>query len=459
MRHELPPGPRAPRALQTAMWIVRPGAFFDWCRRRHGETFTLRLPGADAFVLVTAPADLKRVFTAPADVLHAGESNDLLRPVLGPRSILLLDEADHLRQRRLLLPPFHGERMHTYATVMRDVTEDALDRMPIGRSFSLHRELSAITLEVILRTVFGIDDDARRRPLAALLVELLEVTAAPIRMVPAFWRIDLFELLPRSRAARLKREIDATLYAEIARARRRPADASRTDVLSMMLAARDEEGRAMTDGEIRDELVTLLLAGHETTATALAWTVERTASEPRVLERIDRELVEVVGDGPLEPGHVAKLEYLDAVTKEALRARPVVPIIGRMVKKPFELGGYVLPPGVAILVHIVGTHTRADLYPEPEAFRPERFLGKKPDPYEWIPFGGGSRRCLGMAFALYEMKVVFATLRLRARFALDRPSPLDVARRGVTLAPEGGLAVRLERRMPRRSMAARANAA
>ncbi len=422
-----------PAPLQTARWIARPLPYLEECRRRFGDVFTLHWMGAGTVVMVCAPELVKKVFTADPDVLQAGEGNSLLEPMLGKHSLLLLDGAEHLRERRLLLPAFHGERMQTYADQMRAITEASLERWPVGEPFALHPFMQGITLDVILRTVFGIDDAARFDQLRARIVELLDTTSTPLAILPALLRLDLFRLAPWLKRSKLKHELDALIFDEIARRRQRASGGS--DVLSMMIAARDEDGRAMTDVELRDELVTLLLAGHETTATSLAWAFERLLAMPETLAALRADLA------------AGRDDHVDAVIKETLRVRPILPIVARFVREPFELAGYTIPPGVRITPCIYLVHRRADLYPDPEAFRPERWLGVKPDPYTWLPFGGGLRRCLGMAFAMFEMRIVLQTVIPRVRLRLA-DGPARVVRRAITLAPSHGTRVVLDERRP-----------
>jgi cytochrome P450 family 135 len=434
----LPPGPRSPPLVQILRWIARPLELLDDCERRFGDMFSLRAPGGEHFVVCSRPEHVKRVFAADPDVLLAGVGNaTLLEPLLGRHSLLTLDGREHLRQRRLLLPAFHGERMQRFDEVMREITEASLAAWPIGRPFSLHAHMQSITLDVIMRTVFGAED----RELRDLLVELLEVATNRWLLLPGMLKIDPFRI-PWLRITTLKREIDAALYRMIA-ARRRSAAGD--DVLSMMLAARDDEGRAMTDVEIRDELVTLLLAGHETTATSLAWVFDRLLANPQTLGKLTEEL----RDG--------RDTYLDAVIRETLRVRPIVALIGRHVAQPFELGGWTIPAGSRIAPAIYLAGKRADAYPDPQRFQPERFVGVKPDPYTWLPFGGGTRRCIGMAFAQFEMRVVLQTVVPRVRMRLAN-GPARVVRRGVTLAPSGGTQVVLDERITAERIGYRARA-
>jgi len=335
-----------------------------------------------------------------------------------------------------MLPPFHGDRMRAYGEAMTEIAERHVARFPVGRAFPVHPAMQAITLEVILRTVFGVEDRARLAQLGAPLQRLLNSTDHPARLL-ALQFTSSERGGPRSpwgRIRALMAPADAIVYEEI-EARRAAADGSqRTDILSLLLAARDEDGNALTDRELRDELMTLLVAGHETTATALAWTLERLVRHPAVLARLRAEQ---------EEGGTA---YLDATIKETLRLRPVVPGVVRRLERPLTFGGWDLPKGVHIAPSIYLIHRRADVYPEPEAFRPERFLERTPSTYEWLPFGGGIRRCLGASFALYEMQVVLGAILRHAELATDpAAAPEAVRRRFVTYTPGRGGRVRVAR--------------
>jgi cytochrome P450 len=425
---ELPPGPRSPALVQIARWVARPLQLLDDCQRRFGDVFTLRAPGTIRFVVVADPALIKQVLTAEPEALLAGKGNaTLLEPMLGKYSMLTLDGAEHLRQRRLLLPAFHGERMRSYATTMRDICHASIETWPTDRPFSLHDKMQAITLDVILQTVFGVARGDGHGALRAQLVELLAVATNPWLLFPGMIGLDPFKVswLP---ITKLKRAVDDTLYAMIRDGRRHSTGGD--DVLSMMLEARDEQGAPMTDIEIRDELVTLLLAGHETTATALAWAFDLLLAHPDTLEQLQRELA------------AGRDEYLDAVIRETLRVRPIVPLVGRVVaNKPFQLGRWTLPIGTRVAPSIYLAGQRAADYPAPQRFDPARWLGVKPDPYTWLPFGGGIRRCIGMAFAQFEMRIVLEAVVTRARLRATGKAA-RVGRRGITLAPIGGTSVR-----------------
>jgi cytochrome P450 family 135 len=430
----LPPGPRLPAAAQTLNWVLRPVPFAEECRRRYGDLFTLRL-GPSNVVMVADHRAVRQVFQAPPGLVHMGDINGLFRPILGSSGLLLTDGNEHLRQRKLMLPPFHGERMRAYGTLMKDAAEREVSSWPLGEEFALLPRMQSITVDVILGAVFGIDQDASDDGrLRALVVELLDRCQSYSTMLPQLRR-SLAGRSPWARLVRCVEEVDAELYAEIAR-RRRGTHQGQDDVLSMLLEASDEDGEPLTDRELRDELITLLVAGHETTASALAFAFERLLRHPRKLERLVDEL------------SWGEEDYLDAVIKETLRLRPVLPIVARKLTGEFELGGYELPARTVVMPNIWLVHRDPDVYPDPEAFRPERFVGAKPDTYAWIPFGGGVRRCLGASFAQFEMRVVLKAVLTRAVLA-TRPASERVVRRSFTFAPERGAQVVMLRRVAR----------
>jgi cytochrome P450 family 135 len=420
----LPPGPRSPAALQTYGLIARPVDFFESNRRRFGGTFTAKVLRAGELVFISDPPSLKALFAADRRNVVAPGRQVVLAPLLGSRSLLLINGDDHLRRRKLMLPPFHGERMRAYEDVMREVTERELEGWPIDERFALHPRMQAITLEVILRAVFGVEDDTRLEVLRRDLVDILATSQSPSAIGFASQRL---RRLPRYRTLeQLVERADAVLAEEIVERRADPQLDRRDDILSLLVGARFEDGSAMDDRELRDQLMTLLMAGHETTATALAWAFDLLFREPAALARLRAEVA------------AGEHQYLDAVIDETLRLRPVVPFVGRELRSPMELGGYALPVGTVVMPAIYLTHTSADVFPDPYAFRPERFLADGPETYSWIPFGGGTRRCLGGAFAEFEMRVVLSTVLRRAelRPATDRSE--EIVRRNVTLSPKNG---------------------
>ncbi len=429
----LPPGPRAPRALQTARWIARPAAFLEDAARRYGDMFTLKIANEGTWVFLSDPGAVKQVFTGDPRLLHAGEANIVLLPVLGSHSVLLLDDDAHMAQRKLMLPPFHGERMRGYEQTMAGVAAREIQRWPIGEPLSAWPTMQAITLEVIMRTVFGVRDSDRLERLGRALQSSIAWATEPRRMA------QLAILGPRRIAERgtLRAALDPTdelIYEEIRSRRDAPDLAERDDVLSLLLQASHDDGTAMTDKELRDELMTLLVAGHETSATALAWALEALTRHPRALSRLREEI---------DSGEDA---YLDAVVKETLRLRPVIALVLRRLIEPMEIGGRLLPAGVNVAPCIYLVHRRADVYEDPRAFRPERFLETPPGTYTWIPFGGGVRRCLGASFAQFEMKVVLRELVSRLDIRAARPQPERRIRRAIVFAPERGGEIVVERR-------------
>jgi cytochrome P450 len=426
----LPPGPRLPRLIQTAGFIVGGVRFLEACRRRYGDMVTLGTLFDSGFVMVFDPALVKELFQGSADQLHAGEANALLGPVLGERSVLLLDGLEHLRHRRLMLPTFHGAQMRSWVDAMQEAADLEIDAWPVGEPFPIFASMQSLTLRVIIRVVFGYPPGPEADELQRRLRAMIEPVARPrglllAQLLAQFGVAGERKALTRFEAQR--QVVDELLYAEIARRRAEPDLAERTDVFSALLLAEDEHGQRLSDREVRDELVTLLLAGHETTAVGLAWTFDLLLHSPAVHKRAAE------GDD----------EYLDAVVKEALRIRPVIPGVGRVVRgAPFRLGRYEIPEGFEINPSIRVIHRRADLYPEPHAFRPERFLGANPpDTYTWIPFGGGPRRCLGASFALMEMRIVLRRVLERAALRPAQASLEEETFRGITLAPRNGVSV------------------
>jgi cytochrome P450 len=445
----LPPGPPLPTAMQTLLWIRRPVDLMERCRKRYGPTFTIRLPPAP-MVFVSEPDAIRTVFSAKADEMHAGEVNRIIRVLVGDNSVLLLDRAAHMRQRKLLLPPFHGERMRHYGATMVDITERNLSLWPKDEPFSLHPHTQEITLEVILRTVFGVTEGADLAGLRDALKRMLaraENRAAALLMLYLSEHPEAEHRLPWSLLVRERNRVDRLLFEQIAERRADTRASDRKDVLSMLLEARDDEGHGMTDAELRDELMTALAAGHETTATALAWAFERILSHPRVHDRLRDEVRGTTNGSGTSPEKLAALPFLDATIKEVLRLRPVLPLVGRILKKPFRIGGYDLPEGTTVAPCIYLAQRNPDVYQEPDEFRPERFLGVQPDPYSWLPFGGGIRRCIGAAFALYEMKIVLGTILSRVDLELAQAAPARVVRRAITFWPEHGTRVRVVRQV------------
>jgi cytochrome P450 len=425
---ELPPGPdwSLPRTMWH--WWRRPLQTLEECQARYGDMFTIRLPHEGTWVFVSDPEVVKRVFTGDPNLLHAGAANIVLLPVLGEHSVLLLDEPEHMAQRKLMLPPFHGKRMQAYQEVMARAAEDQIDRWPTDEPVRMRPRMQAVTLEVILRAVFGVDEGERLTRLRDELRSTLNLLSNPRRAIfMVLLGPERLRGFPPFR--RNIERIDRLLFEEI-RARRAATDlADRDDILSLLLQATHEDGRPMSDRELRDELMTLLVAGHETTATALSWAVELLARHPDELERLEADVAG--GDGA----------YLDAVIKETLRVRPVIALVLRKLVEPMEIGGRLLPAGVSVAPAIHLVHRRPDVYPEPERFRPERFLEQPAGTYTWIPFGGGVRRCLGGAFAEFEMSVVLRELVARRSLRPAGAGPEHPVRSTITNVPSRGAEV------------------
>jgi cytochrome P450 len=417
-------------------WISRPIAFLERCNRRYGDMFTVRFP-VGTIVFISDPAVIKEIFTGDPDVLHAGEANATpLEPLMGKNSVLLLDGPEHMRQRKLMLPSFHGERMQQYGELMREITEDEIRRWPVGEPFPLRVRTQAITLEIIMRAVFGIEDAERLDQLRERLRRLLDISTKQVALATIVLA-PLRRTVGRRMWARfqqLRADVDEVIYDEIARRRTAADIAERSDVLSVLLQARDEQGTPLTDVELRDELITLLVAGHETTATTLAWAFDLLLRHPAELERLQTEVDSGEGN-----------DYLDAVIKETLRIRPVVPGVVRKLTAPLDIGGREFPAGVRLAPNIYLTHRRADVYPEPARFDPDRFLNRPPDTYSWLPFGGGIRRCLGASFALYELKVVIPTIMRNVTLRAVGDAPEPIRRRAITFVPAHDAMVRVER--------------
>ncbi len=398
---------------------------------RYGDVFTVRLVGFGTGVYVVDPHAIRELFTGDQSDLRAGEANSFLEPVLGSHSVLILDGAEHLRQRKLLLAPLQGARVSAFREVIRDVAEREIASWRPGMQLVLRQRMRSLTFEVICRVVFGVTQPERVERLRERLVAVID--SSPIFVLGAA-RADLGPLSPGRRFAQRLHAADEVLYEEIERRRREPDLDTRADVLSLLLRARDEQGRGMTDTELRDELFTMLGAGHETTATGLAFAFELLLRNPRVLARLREELDGGDGDA-----------YLDAVVKETLRLRPVIDAAERTLTAPRTVAGWELPAGVKVYPGIVLVHLREDLYPRAHEFRPERFLEDRAESYAWLPFGGGIRRCIGAALAHAEMaevlRVAVSAVELRA--LREQPDPIVL--RGITLAPKHGVEVLVER--------------
>jgi cytochrome P450 len=418
----LPPGPRMPRALQTAIWSRRAQWMLEQSRARFGDMFTLQIAYEGTWVIVSDPELVKQVFTGDPGVFHAGEGNQILRPFLGDNSVLVLDDKPHISQRRLLLPPFHGERMQGYAEKMTEIAAREIESWPTGVPYKLRPRMQAITLEIILETVFGVHQRERLETLRKALRDFLDLGTNPLMLAPVLAvGPERVRSVPAFRR-RIER-VDELIAHEIAERRAATDLEERDDVLSMLLLAEHEDGSPMSDAEIRDELLTLLVAGHETTATALSWAIERLVRHPEKLERLRDETL------------AGEDAYLTATIQETLRLRPVIVLVIRRLTEPVELGGYELPAGASVTPSIHLVHRDPRIYPEPNRFLPERFLDEPPGTYTWIPFGGGIRRCLGASFAQFEMQVVLRELVARRALEPARPASERPFRRAITETP------------------------
>ena len=420
----LPPGPRLPRALQTALWAARPLAFMDRARRRFGPVFTVRPYGFAPVVVLADPRHIKEVFTGDRDVFAAGQANAAMSPVLGRHSLLTLDGERHLRQRKLMLPPFHGEAIRRYRERVAAITQAEVASWPCGKPFPIRERVQTITFEVILRAVIGVSDDARLARLRAVLPQLLEFSVLDMWSVWLFPQLLETPLGRRHRSQRVRPEVDRLLYQEIAAHR---ADPERhDDILTLLVSARDERDQPLSDENLLDQIITLLLAGHETTTTGLAWACERLTRHPEAMRRLEREL---------EAGEDA---YLDAVVNETLRVRPVIDGVWRRLTAPAVVAGYRLPAGTLVFPAIGLVQTSPGAFPGPYEFRPERFLEGSPAPYTFIPFGGGPRRCIGAAFATMEMKTVLSTVLQRVALTAPTRRPEPPRTHHVTQVPARG---------------------
>jgi cytochrome P450 family 135 len=427
----LPPGPRAPAAVNMTRLVQRPIESLVGWRERYGDVYTVPLIVFGVGVYVCDPEAIRGMLTGDQSDLHAGEANEPLSPVLGKKSVLILDGREHMRQRKLLLPPFQGSAVHSFREMIREVADAEVESWRDGQELVMRDRMRALTFEVIVRAVFGVTERERIERLRSALISVLVMQM--VFALPNVLRRDLGRFSPWGQFQRRLKAADALLYEEIERRRSAANLEQRTDVLSLLLRARDEEGEPMSDLELRDELMTMLMAGHETTATGLAFAFDLLLRNPQVLARLRDELG---GEDDT---------YLDAVVTETLRLRPVIDAAERTLTKPRTIGGWELPAGIRVYPNITVVHLREDLYPEPYEFRPERFIEEEAPSYAWLPFGGGIRRCIGAALAQAEMAEVIRTVVTRVDLEPRRPEPEPVVMRGITLAPRHGTPVRVRR--------------
>lgn len=437
----LPPGPTLPGLVQTAQIILQPIAFLEDCARRYGDIFTLRVLGINSppVVFVSDPHGIQAIFTTWADRLALGKVTHVFQPLTGSESLIMQDGKRHHRQRQLLMPALHGEQLPCYAAMIREITRHHLATWVCGTQVNIRQVMADISLDIILRVVFGMVPGSRYHQLKPHLHRLLEYVTSPGYSVQFFLpplQRNLGRWSPWGQFQHLLAEIDTLIYAEIHDRRGQPQQQSR--VLDLLLTARDEAGEPMTDQELRDQLMTLLLLGHETTASALTWALYWIHSQPDIRSNLMAELATVAADDPVA---ITQLPYLKAVCAETLRVYPIALIAQpRVAQVPIMLANYHLPSGTVLVPCIYNAHRRSDTFPCPEQFQPDRFLNRKFTPYEYLPFGGGHRSCIGMALSLFEMKLVLATLlsayRMTIAPPLDQPHQIRAQRRGITFVPD-----------------------
>ncbi len=437
---QLPNGPQTPPWLQTLQWILRPLESLDARARAYGDTYRALGQQMPPLLYFSSPDALEAIFTAKPDQVSSAEGNQILEPLLGVNSMILLDGKRHQRQRQLLMPPFHGDRMRSYGSLIQNITQQISCQWVPSQPFVVRPAMQEISLRVILSAVFGLHEGNRYEKLQNVLVEMLEAFGSAAGFMLLYYQIlqkDWGAWSPWGRFLRQKQQIKQLLTEEID-ARRAHPDPDRTDILALLIAAQDETGQPMSNAELQDELMTLLFAGHETTASALVWALYWIAQLPDVRSKLRAELDRLSLDD--DPMTIARLPYLSAVCQETLRLYPIaINAFPRVVKQPMSLMGYSLKPGTILLPSIYLAHQRPDVYPHPKQFRPERFLERQFSPYEYLPFGGGDRRCIGSAFALFEMKLVLVTLLSQFDIDLVDRKPIKPVRRGLTIAPPSHL--------------------
>lgn len=434
-------GPKAPPFLQLIQWILDPVGYMEKAAKDFPDIFASNGLTTDRFIFVSNPEALQQILTNDRKQFSApGEANRIIAPLVGESNVALLSGDRHKKRRQLLLPPFHGERMRSYANLIIEITQNVMDALPQDQPFIARDQMQSISLQVIVETVFGIREGERYQEIKNLLSSMLDIfrmsSMAAVLFFPSLQK-DFGSWSPWGKFMRTQKKVDNLLYAEIAERRANP-DFSRTDILSLLMSARDEAGQPMSDQELRDELLMLLFAGHETTATAMSWALYWTHRQSEIKEKVLQELA-TLGNNP-NPIDIARLPYLTAVCNETLRLYPVAMLtFPRRVEEPVEVLGYHLEAGSIVAGCIYLTHHRPDLYPNSKQFKPERFLERQFTSYEFMPFGGGARRCIGEALAMFEMKLVLATILSRYEFALASPNEEKPRRRGVTLAPSTGV--------------------
>jgi cytochrome P450 len=459
----LPPGPKDPALLQLVRQVRDPVAYFEDCRKRFGDVYTTRLPGMPPMVTFALPEAAKEIFANPGDTMWAGEANEPIEFMVGRHALVRLDGAKHKRERKLMMPAVHGDRMVSYARQMRGIADETIGRLRAGDEIDLQEVMQEITLRVILETVFGVPPGETQRKLREALIEFLSSALTPMVTAASFltsgdrfrdflanwWAPAVLKVgalggiankLPWARVARSARAIDELLYKEIAE--RRKIAAGREDVMSLLMQAVDEEGRGLSDDELRDEMMVLLFGGHETTATTLTWSIASALEHPDVLCTVRQEYDRAFPAG-FDPARIGELKYTEAVGKEALRLYPVAPAVIRRLKQPATIAGHSLPAGVLVSPSIYHIQRDPKIWPDPLKFDPMRFVDKKPRPTEWFPFGGGVRTCLGMAFSLYEIRIVLSAVLRRTEMRLLGPVP-RLSQRGILMGPASPIRVAID---------------
>ncbi len=438
----LPNGPALSslqRRIRTWKFIFSPLSTIEEGYSKYGDVFRTNTNSLFPFIYFCHPKAIQQIFTAHPDTFGLGGRSSILQYFVGKNSLLFQDGDRHQQQRKLLMPPFHGDRMRNYGDLIYNITSDVISQWQIDKPFPIRKSTQEISLKVILGAVFGLNQGQRYEKLRLLMSDVLDSMSSPVSSIFLFFNVlrkDWGPWSPWGRFLRKRQELHELILAEIETAKK---EGNHTDdILSLLLEARDEAGHPMSDEEIKDELLTMLFAGHETTASALAWALYWIDKIPSVREKLRAELATIPDNS--DKVAITKLPYLSAVCQETLRIYPIaLGAVPRIVKKPIEIMGYQLEPGTVAMVSIYLTHHREDIYPEPKQFKPERFLERQFSPYEYLPFGGGSRRCIGSAFALFEMKLVLATILSQYELKLVSNRPIKPVRRGLTMAPPGNM--------------------
>lgn len=446
-KYKLPVAYQAPSFIQTLRGVFQPIKFLENARERYGDIFLSNFNTFPPQIVISSPRAIQEIFSVDYKLFDSGSGNRIIQPLVGSNSVILLDGDRHSQQRKLLMPTFHGERMRAYGQAICEITQQTINQWTIGQEIVARPQMQNISLEVILKTVFGLKQGERYQQIKQVLTTMLDSFNSPWKSSVLFFNSlqqDFGAWSPWGNFIRQRKLLDELIYQEINE--RRTQTEIGEDILSLLMSSRDEQGQPMTDVELRDELMTMLFAGHETTAIALAWALYWIHYIPEVREKLLQELNSIDVNNA-NPTTIAQLPYLNAVCSETLRIYPVAFFsLPRILREDMEFLGYYLPKGMYLSVCIYLTHHRPDIYPEPKRFRPERFLERQFSPYEFLPFGGGNRRCIGMAFAMFEMKLVLATILSHYSLQLLDSRPLSPVRRGLVFTPEGGVHLAVKQR-------------